>query len=537
MATNRDKDKDDLKEMYDMDIDRVDAVTEPATGLRFLVVKAVDGEGPSLEDLLDQARRGVTKAEDGGKDDGGESEREKLHEEAEKRSKKYGIEFKEGKGHLTPPAGKPKDPEQYGDPVNYAYPIDEEHIRPAVAYFNHDGQREAGGYSEKEWEIIGKRIAAAANRYLGEGYKYEDGKIVTPNNQDDGKGETKKAEDGGEDDNLAQQLTAPANQTDGYAPGSPAWERDDAEMMQRAVAGLLAVKELVEAVSARELVEARTVDSGDWDQYETLQNAIDAITFALKEIAGAAVIEGQEAQKGDGDDVTNSVTKAGRVMSKANMQKVHQAMTHIANAAGFKTIKDFHEACKSMGICDDDEDRQDEKKGEHQDDDAQKNRKPDDEGKGEHKGEMDDADKSRRKTDGEKVDEDNPDDADKSRTMKSAVGESPAAEAVIKALEATGLTALAKSAGDLLEAAKVIKSLEERVKALEEQPMPGGPMLRGAANIRQHDYYLVRKGDAPDLNDTQVLEQAIQQVQSPYIRDILSREAARRLHPAMQSQG
>lgn len=57
-------------------------------------------------------------------------------------------------------------------------------------------------------------------------------------------------------------------------------------------------------------------------------------------------------------------------------------------------------------------------------------------------------------------------------------------------------------------------------------------MLRGAANA--HDYYLVRKGDAPDLADTRVLEQAMNQVQSPYLRDILSREAARRLHPAAQ---
>lgn len=105
-------------------------------------------------------------------------EREKLREEAEKRAKKYGIAFKEGKGHLTPPKGYPEDPEQYGDPVNYAYPIDKEHIRAAVAYFNHEGQREAGGYTPAEWAIIGRRIAEAATKLLGGKYEYEDGKII-----------------------------------------------------------------------------------------------------------------------------------------------------------------------------------------------------------------------------------------------------------------------------------------------------------------------------------------------------------------------
>lgn len=105
-------------------------------------------------------------------------EREKLRKEAEARAKKYGISFKEGKGHLTPPKDYPDNPDQYGDPVNYAYPIDEAHIKPAVSYFNHEGQREAGGYTPEEWAVIGKRIAAAASRLLGGKYEYKDGKVV-----------------------------------------------------------------------------------------------------------------------------------------------------------------------------------------------------------------------------------------------------------------------------------------------------------------------------------------------------------------------
>ena len=105
-------------------------------------------------------------------------EREKLRKEAEARAKKYGIAFKEGKGHLTPPKGYPEDPDQYGDPVNYAYPIDREHIRAAIVYFNHEGQREAGGYTPEEWAIIGKRNAAAATKLLGAKYEYKNGKVV-----------------------------------------------------------------------------------------------------------------------------------------------------------------------------------------------------------------------------------------------------------------------------------------------------------------------------------------------------------------------
>ncbi len=108
----------------------------------------------------------------------GQSDRERLHAEADARAKKYGIAFKE-KGGLTPPTGYPADEADYGDPVNYAYPIDESHLAAAVGYFNHEGQREAGGYTEAEWAVIGKRIAARA----GEDYSYSGGKLQTPSNQ------------------------------------------------------------------------------------------------------------------------------------------------------------------------------------------------------------------------------------------------------------------------------------------------------------------------------------------------------------------
>lgn len=106
-----------------------------------------------------------------------DEEREKLLKEREQRAERYGIRAQEGRP-LTPPADYPTDPEDYGDPVNYAYPIDADHIRAAIAYFNRDGQREDGGYNTDEWRIIGERIAATATKLLDAKYKYAAGKVV-----------------------------------------------------------------------------------------------------------------------------------------------------------------------------------------------------------------------------------------------------------------------------------------------------------------------------------------------------------------------
>lgn len=103
--------------------------------------------------------------------------RDKLRVAQARRATKYGIAAHEG-GHLTPPAGYPEDEAAFGDPVNYRYPSDKTHIKAAESYFNHDGQREAGGYSTEEWAIIGKRIAAACNQHMGQGYRYDAGRIV-----------------------------------------------------------------------------------------------------------------------------------------------------------------------------------------------------------------------------------------------------------------------------------------------------------------------------------------------------------------------
>lgn len=514
-----DDEPEKVKEMYGLEVNHVDAVDKPASGMKFLVIKSEEG-GKDLDQLLDEAKKGqVAKAE------GEKSDNDKLHDQADARSKKYGIAFKEGKGHLTPPKDKPTDPAQYADPVNYAYPIDSSHIQPAVDYFNHDGMREAGGYTSEEWAIIGKRIAHAA----GSGYSYSNGKIVTPSQKED----TKKAED---------DLTNVQTQ-DASVPGSQEWETKDAQLMQEATAGLVALKGLIKEIVKREQAEAMNGEGED-EQVFNLLNALDGITDALKNVAATTAVEEAEVAEG----VQKSVSKK---VDKETMTKMSRCMKALCKAAGFKGVKDFSKECKCKDIeFDDDEDgfngdiSHDDSGVAPNAEDSKKSTAEKDQGDlpgsnidKAHANAVPNGDKPQNNqsttladTQKSKAGDDKVKDEEKESAKKSASGEILGAEAVIKALEQTGLTKLAKSAGDLLEATKVVKSLEERIKAIEEQPQPGGPVLRGTATA--NDYYLVRKGAEPNLNDNHVLEQAATQVHDPYIRDVLNREVAKRMHPA-----
>lgn len=104
--------------------------------------------------------------------------------------------------HKSPPKGKPQEKGDYADPAHYKYPIDAKHIKAAVSYFNHDEQQEKGGYSDDEWAQIGNKICAAANKLIGPGHSFKDGKIDTSSvkmddgmNPNDGDNSTKPTDD------------------------------------------------------------------------------------------------------------------------------------------------------------------------------------------------------------------------------------------------------------------------------------------------------------------------------------------------------
>lgn len=81
--------------------------------------------------------------------------------------------------HQSPPKGKPANRGAYADPKNYKWPIDAKHIRAAVSYYNHGNK---SGYDGGMWATIGRRIASAANRLIGKGHSFANGKIATASN-------------------------------------------------------------------------------------------------------------------------------------------------------------------------------------------------------------------------------------------------------------------------------------------------------------------------------------------------------------------
>ena len=96
---------------------------------------------------------------------GAEAFSEALREAQAKRAKKYGIAPKEG-GNLTPPKGYPQDEASYGDPSNFRWPADAEHAPAVSPYFNRADAREKGGYSAREWAVVGQRLARLLTRHM-----------------------------------------------------------------------------------------------------------------------------------------------------------------------------------------------------------------------------------------------------------------------------------------------------------------------------------------------------------------------------------
>ena len=135
----------------------------------------------SLIDAVSKALKGRTESE---QEEPMYKEEEIKFFEALINADMYKVNF----GNKTPPKGYPKDKSQYADPANFKYPIDSAaRIRAAMVYYNHSGQRGAGGYSMGEWAAIGRRIAAAANRVFGSGHSYSGGSIKGPNTANDKK--------------------------------------------------------------------------------------------------------------------------------------------------------------------------------------------------------------------------------------------------------------------------------------------------------------------------------------------------------------
>lgn len=142
------------------------------------ITNTENGDALVRQDLEDKAANG---------DDKKDGERDAAKKAQEARSHKYHIGVKDG-GNVTKPGEWASVPDsEWGDPVNYAYPMpDKAHADNAASRWGDASNRSR--YSSEEQAIIGRRIAAR-QRSFGESSAEKEKalkQIITDEVQDDG---------------------------------------------------------------------------------------------------------------------------------------------------------------------------------------------------------------------------------------------------------------------------------------------------------------------------------------------------------------
>lgn len=474
-----------------------------------------------------------------------EEERKKLHDEAEERAKKYGIAFKEKDGgNLTPPKGKPTSASEYGDPTNYKYPIDEKHIKAAVSYFNHPDEREKGGYSESEWEIIGKRIADAANKLIGEGHEYKGGKIETDDNRKEADKAAwaelqKRADTGGElSFNDKRQLVQAAI---GRGPGNEDyWVMDMYDDY--------AIVESWEEAKTWKLpytIEGTEAKLGTPEEVRQVWEAVDAdegMKGAEKNV-GALVTKREDPNDKTVNEKIEEVERMLREL-KAAQEKDQGKDPDQGDKAVDAKIKELEDAIDALKRA---QEKDDEGEGEEDEKDAEKAHEAAEllkavAGKLAKRGSAISA--HRRKHMRHAIDhihhalgeDDKVEDKahcelkedDKDESMKAALGDlqkrlgTDFGTMLAKAIDTAALAKaadVAKIAEDLIKAAETLASLDGRVKAIEEQPAGNGPVMSPVPGLG---------GAMPWQGNVEkaALEGLMQKTSDPVLRDAIGRELA-----------
>ncbi len=100
-----------------------------------------------------------------------DSEKAEIEDKLKKVGSRVGIARHEGEP-LTPPKGYPTDAKDYGDPANWSWPYDtKDRTQSALSYFN--GGKGKDKYSDREWAVLGRRIAKQASAQFGVSYQYK----------------------------------------------------------------------------------------------------------------------------------------------------------------------------------------------------------------------------------------------------------------------------------------------------------------------------------------------------------------------------
>lgn len=105
---------------------------------------------------------------------------------ANKRAKVMMAEDNVTNARKSPPKGWPTDKSLYADPDHFKYRLDGPgHIQSAMGYYNVAVNKSKGGYNDAQWDAMGRKIVAAANKEFGSGHSLKDGKILTPSTKMD----------------------------------------------------------------------------------------------------------------------------------------------------------------------------------------------------------------------------------------------------------------------------------------------------------------------------------------------------------------
>jgi hypothetical protein len=222
-----------------------------------------------------------------------------------------------------------------------SYPIaDEEDLDNAI----HAVGRGSGGHDAIRRHIISRAKSLGASSKIPDNWN-SDGSLKTGVSKADG--ESAKP-DAALD---VETVLAPAEAAAGgnpETPGSPAWEAIDAATARKWTAIAVRLRNALEVMANREMVEGAAVDGDDFYAAADLEDARSSVDFVIDTLAGFAVDEQAEADFADGPlDVIGKalsgfepdhlatvegfapLLKAGRVLSAANEKALRDAATAI----------------------------------------------------------------------------------------------------------------------------------------------------------------------------------------------------------------
>ena len=325
------EDEEELtKEMFDLDVPRVDAVKGPATGMRFVVIKA---EGPQDPKAIARIRKATAADKDKAK----------------------------GKGTMTNASGDESYPVNNADQLTSAIKAvgrggaDHDTIRRHI--MGEASKLGLSGQIPDNWNADGslKTVAKAKETPMRHDKEApvaspEETPVEEPVAKTDTPAEepVAKADGDGEDLDASTIQVDPGGGGDPDIPSSQGWENIDSATAQKWTAILGRAKQALEYLSDREGQEVVTGDGDDADNAWNLQEAEAAVDYAIGVLAAFAVGEAAEADLASTGGVIKAmqtfpidaleivegqgaVKKAGRVLSASNEQAIRDAVTSLQN--------------------------------------------------------------------------------------------------------------------------------------------------------------------------------------------------------------